>query len=371
MGDNTTPHTAAEYDSKINDTVPFYSEFYAQTIDVIEGCGYSELDWLDLGCGTGSLEEKALRAFPSARFVAVDPSLEMLEQAKEKLAGHEITYVQEKSADIQYADRFHVVTAIQSHHYMHEEERQQAVQRVYDALKDGGIFICFENVIPESEAVKKQELLRWGRYQQRRGKTEAEALAHNARCGTSYFPLTVRQHVQLLKDTGFTNVHVFWYSYMQMGIYGFKNKGEKVHRVFGKKEEGVEYFNRPGAYVIPVRDGKVAVANTPKGLFLLGGGIEEGETHAECVNRECGEEAGYSAVIKEEICSAEKYLYFDTIGYFHPIQTYYAGDLIEKVTEPIEKDFTLEWIAYDQLKGKMFSEMQNWALEQYFLKYKE
>ena len=155
MGDTTTPHTAAEYDSKINDTVPFYSEFYAQTLDVIDGCGYSELDWLDLGCGTGSLEEKALRAFPSARFVAVDPSSEMLEQAKEKLAGREITYVQEKSADIRFVDRFNVVTAIQSHHYMHEEERQQAVQRVYDALKEGGIFICFENVIPESDAVKK------------------------------------------------------------------------------------------------------------------------------------------------------------------------------------------------------------------------
>ena len=68
----------------------------------------------------------------------------------------------------------------------------------------------------------KQELLRWGRYQQRHGKTEAEALAHNARCGTSYFPLTVREHIDLLKSTGFTDVHVFWYSYMQMGVYAFR-----------------------------------------------------------------------------------------------------------------------------------------------------
>ena len=94
--------------------------------------------------------------------------------------------------------------------------------RVYDALRDGGIFICFENVVPERETVKKQELLRWGRYQQRNGKTEAEALAHNARCGTSYFPLTVREHIDLLNSIGFTDVHVFWYSYMQMGVYAFK-----------------------------------------------------------------------------------------------------------------------------------------------------
>ncbi len=52
-----------------------------QTSDVVTQCGYSQLDWLDLGCGTGTLEEKAFREFPSARFTAVDPSEKMLEQA--------------------------------------------------------------------------------------------------------------------------------------------------------------------------------------------------------------------------------------------------------------------------------------------------
>ncbi|MDO5132164.1 MAG: class I SAM-dependent methyltransferase [Eubacteriales bacterium] len=222
MNDNTTPMAAAEYDRKINNTIPYYNEFYTQTLDVIAQCGYSELDWLDLGCGTGTLEEKALRVFPSARFVAVDPSEKMLEQAGNKLSGYNIEFVTGKSSEINYTNRFDVVTAIQSHHYMHEEERQRSITRVYDALRDGGIFICFENVVPESETVKKQELLRWGRYQQRHGKTEAEALEHNARCGTGYFPITVPQHIQLLKSVGFTDVHVFWLSYMQMGIYAFR-----------------------------------------------------------------------------------------------------------------------------------------------------
>ena len=149
-----------------------------------------------------------------------------------------------------------------------------------------------------------------------------------------------------------------------------RKRGDKMHRVFGDKED-VEYFTRPGAYIIPVRNHKVGFVSTPKGYFLLGGGIESGETHAECVNRECTEEIGYSAIIKEQICSAEKYMYFETIGYFHPIQTYYAGDLIEKVAEPIEEGFSLMWMEYDQVKGKLFSEMQNWAVEQYFSKYEE
>ena len=95
-------------------------------------------------------------------------------------------------------------------------------KNVYHALKKGGIYICFENIIPEDDELKTFELLRWGRYQQRRGKTEEEAKAHNARCGKDYFPLTMSQHIELLKNIGFSKVHIFWISYMQMGIYAIK-----------------------------------------------------------------------------------------------------------------------------------------------------
>ena len=89
-------------------------------------------------------------------------------------------------------------------------------------MKKGGIYISFENVVPSDEEIKNKELLRWGKYQQRHGKTETEAKAHNARCGVNYFPLTVEEHIELVKKTGFKYVHVFWYSYMQMGIYAIK-----------------------------------------------------------------------------------------------------------------------------------------------------
>lgn len=223
MNDNSTPMTAKEYDSKINQTIPYFSEFYTQTIDVVEQCGYDETHWLDLGCGTGAFEELALKRFPEARFVLVDPSDKMLGQAKMKLRDYDhIEYILGKSADISFEDEFEVVTAIQSHHYMHAEERQRAVANVFRALKKDGIFVCFENVIPEDAALKERELLRWGRYQQRCGKTAEEARAHNARCGVNYFPLTVGQHIELLREAGFRAVHVFWISYMQMGVYAIK-----------------------------------------------------------------------------------------------------------------------------------------------------
>jgi len=138
-----------------------------------------------------------------------------------------------------------------------------------------------------------------------------------------------------------------------------------MHRTFGDKQNA-EYLDREGAYLIPCRNNKIGVIKTMKGYFFLGGGLEKGESHLACIERECLEEAGYVACVKNKLCSAEAYVEHPTIGYFHPIQTYYCGELLEKVTSPTETDHILCWIEYEELKGNMFVEMQNWALERLF-----
>ncbi|MGN0358906.1 MAG: class I SAM-dependent methyltransferase [Blautia sp.] len=85
VNDNTTPLSAKVYDEKINDTIPYYPEFYDQTMDIVEQFGFRDMKWLDLGCGTGTLEKLVFQRFPDVYFTLVDPSEKMLEQAKIKL----------------------------------------------------------------------------------------------------------------------------------------------------------------------------------------------------------------------------------------------------------------------------------------------
>ena len=136
-----------------------------------------------------------------------------------------------------------------------------------------------------------------------------------------------------------------------------------MHKIFGINEGG-EYVHRKGAYLIPVKDDRIGIVRTPKGYFLLGGGIDNGETDTLCIMRECMEEIGYSVLIKKKICSAESYVKHPVIGYFHPIQTYYLGELVEQKQAPMESDHKLIWMDYDSIRGRMFLEMRNWALEQ-------
>ena len=135
-----------------------------------------------------------------------------------------------------------------------------------------------------------------------------------------------------------------------------------MHKVFGEKLK-TNYRDRAGAYLICINENKVAVVKTPKGFFFLGGGFEGDESAQECITRECIEEVGYEVKVGEKICSAEHYTYHKRVGYFHPVQTYYAGELVKRTDCPVEKDHTLMWLDYEDIKGKMFSPMQNWALD--------
>ena len=138
-----------------------------------------------------------------------------------------------------------------------------------------------------------------------------------------------------------------------------------MHRVFGIKENA-EYFDREGVYFIPYQNNRVGVVQTPKGYFLLGGGLKNGESHLQCIKRECIEEVGCLPYVEGCLCSAEAYVTHSTIGHFHPIQTYYYGELSEREFIPTESDHVLCWMEYGLIKGKMFAQMQNWALEQLF-----
>lgn len=141
-----------------------------------------------------------------------------------------------------------------------------------------------------------------------------------------------------------------------------------MHKVFGEKAP-VPYYDRKGAYLIPVKDDKIAVVKTPKGLFFLGGGLENGETDKACIRRECLEEAGVEVTIGEKICSAETFTTHPRLGPFHPIQTYYAGEILKQVQLPLEKDHILLICSFRELEGKLFSEMQNWALQEFWKKH--
>ncbi len=227
-GDNLTPYTALEYDTCVEQTIPYIASFHEETVHLVRAALGDPQRWLDTGCGTGTLVMKALAGFPATEFFLADPSAGMLEQARVKLQSGDLSRVHflpaTGSQDLgrELDSSFDVVTAIQCHHYLDRARRRAAVGACYRVLKPGGLFLAFENIKPRSERSVEIGKRNWEAFQIRQGKAPQEAADHLQRLDRGFFPVTVREHFDLLEEAGFVTADLFWYSYMQAGFLAIK-----------------------------------------------------------------------------------------------------------------------------------------------------
>lgn len=223
--DNSTPHKASTYDAQVRKTLLYYDNFHDETLNILKAMRISPKVWLDTGCGTGTLVEKAIKQFPDAHFVLVDPSPQMIEAAKQKLAAYPNVEFLEPAPTENLSNlktTFDVITAIQSHHYSTTPEHQKATQICFNLLNPKGIYITFENIRPFTVQGTEIGKENWKRFQIASGRDQATAEAHMQRFGTEYYPLTVEEHLSLLRKTGFSVVELLWFSVMQAGFYCIK-----------------------------------------------------------------------------------------------------------------------------------------------------
>lgn len=226
--DNTSAFDSNIYDNNVRKVIPLYDLIYEQIFDLIKTYfGGKPIALLDTGCGTGSFGYRAREELDISDLMLCDPSKDMMECVRKKMLGKKYSSKCVGSETMDFKNRFDVVTAIQSHHYFDKRTREKAVMNCFDALKDGGIFIYFENTAPLTETGKTILLDRIEKYQLDQGRTEEEVKEHRARYNKEYFPINIKEHLELMERAGFRNAEIFWMSYMQCGFYGIK-QGERM-----------------------------------------------------------------------------------------------------------------------------------------------
>ena len=198
MTDNSSAYNASVYDQSIVNTLPYYTEFFKQITDLIDKSGKTGISWLDTGCGTGTLAQIVLSQREDVSFTLC-------------------------SQELDFKDRFDVVTVVQCHHYLQPKERELATRKCFEALKDKGIYITFENIRMSTEESDRIALGRWTDFIRTNFRDEEKVRKHVARRGTEVHPITIEEHLALLRKCGFTSVNLLWTSYLQAGFWAIKN----------------------------------------------------------------------------------------------------------------------------------------------------
>lgn len=227
--DNTTPHKAADYDQNVRQTIPYYETLHAEVLDLVKTLKPDASLWLDTGCGTGYLVGRALPLFPETEFILADPSDAMLEQARGRLGvsgGDRVRFLSPAGSDALASQmagkKCQVLTAVQCHHYLLPSQRKEAVRSCFELLEEGGLYVTSENIAKSTCRGTEIGLKRWGQWQKNLGRSSSDVSDHLRRFNTEYFPVTVEQHLALLRGAGFRVVELFWLSHMQAGFYGIK-----------------------------------------------------------------------------------------------------------------------------------------------------
>ena len=188
FSDNATPYPSWEYNDNIRVSIPFYESFHEETVDLVKTLKPEARVWLDTGCGTGYLVSRAFPHFPHTCFILADPSEGMLTQARHRLQQVQILIPPDRIRFLDPAGtedlpravdpgedlpdtiirQPEVISAIQCHHYLKPEQRRTATQVCFNLLAQGGVYITFENIRPDSDQGVNLSLARWKRFQAHR-----------------------------------------------------------------------------------------------------------------------------------------------------------------------------------------------------------
>ena len=133
---------------------------------------------------------------------------------------------------------------------------------------------------------------------------------------------------------------------------------------FGRASPDRATVIRPSAYALLFdAEGRIALVDTPQGLLLLGGGIDDGESPEQTVVREAREEVGLTLGVGawrrravETIWSPRELKQFEKRSVF--VDATIAGPSVA----PIETDHFLRWLDPGEAMNRLWHESHRWAI---------
>jgi 8-oxo-dGTP diphosphatase len=141
-------------------------------------------------------------------------------------------------------------------------------------------------------------------------------------------------------------------------------------RQFGRKEDGRDYRDRPAAFGVVDRDGRIALVKVqkdgqPAWYDLPGGAVETGETPQQAVIREFGEETGLVVEPLEAYAEANQY-FVNTDGEALNNQCVFFALRLkgENAGLKAERDHTLVWMPPDSAQAELRHSAHAWAVNE-------
>jgi len=214
-------HEAPDFDRLITALIPGHGEMVHTLVRVLPFEASTPIRVIDLGCGTGTVAQAVLRAFPTAHVTCVDIAAPMIANARAKLTGFEqVEYVVADFQAIELPGAYDaVVSSLALHHLNTDDDKRALYARIYNGLNPGGVFFNADVVLGSSEVLQRVYLAQWRAFMQRSVSQEDIDGMWMPRYEAEVRPAPLVDQLTWLTTIGFRDVDVVW-KYYNFAVYG-------------------------------------------------------------------------------------------------------------------------------------------------------
>jgi 8-oxo-dGTP diphosphatase len=137
---------------------------------------------------------------------------------------------------------------------------------------------------------------------------------------------------------------------------------------FGRPEPGKPSRDRPAAFGLVAREGLIALVRVtyperPPFVDLPGGAIDPGETEAQALIREFGEETGLKITPGQPFTRADQYFLTKDNEAVNNRAAFFEAEILgEDQSLKIEEDHQLVWLAPHEALRRLRHDAQAWAV---------
>ncbi len=212
---------AKSYDRQRTIVIPNLDQLYNIITDLADS-NITAPRILNLGAGTGLLTENIFNKYSRGYYTLIDISEEMLDIARKRFKDNlNFKYILGDYLKADFEDSFDIIISSLSIHHLEDNDKRIIYSKVYELLNDDGIFLNADQVLapsPENEYIYQKnwwEKIETGTLNLDEKDVIIDRMKHDK-------PATLENNIIWLKNSGFTNVDVFYKYYNFCVLYAKK-----------------------------------------------------------------------------------------------------------------------------------------------------
>jgi len=210
---------ARDFDRIILTLIPDYPRMVEALVAALPFESAAPIRAIDLGCGTGTVAQSVLDAFPNAQITCLDLAENMIALAQAKLASYPgVRFV---VGDFSAFDGEYdvVISSLALHHLATDEHKRRFYRRIYGRLRPGGAFYNGDVVLASSDILQATYMNQWRAFMRRNISDEEIEDKWIAKYHAEDHPARLVDQLAWLTEIGFADVDVLWKHY-NFAVYG-------------------------------------------------------------------------------------------------------------------------------------------------------